>query len=468
MGLWKKTAGYAVGRAAASSISLLVLPIITRLMSAEQFGLWQALAFWASLISVAVQLGTDQALFKFIFAKPAKKGEYLFISFATLFLSSGILLLAIIPFRSLIASAILPPATSDRLITLTVLWGITDALFINLASYFQSREKVLSFVITDLLRSVLMYGGAIYFLTESLGAASVIASSVAATTLVFLLFLPELVKRAHFPKNTESALEMFEYGLPLCLNMFIVKIYSLSDRWILGEIGDFGLSGEYSAAYKVAGIVGLIVVPIRYAWVAQMFSMHRDGTLKVRMFQIWRQLCGGVALLTVFTALFSGELFRILISPTYNGAVAVPILALSFLFDSLLLIGDIGIYVSGKTRIVPILTLFCAIINVVLNVVLIPLYGLVGSAIASASTFMIMAITGFIVGQKLYKVEVPYPKIALSLTCVGVAVAAAYTVETLIGRLVCAVVLGCVIVFGNGLHGDLLAFARDNDFLKNK
>jgi len=349
MSLWRKSAGYAVGRGIASAMVFLLLPLLTRLMNAEEFGIWQALAFWAGAITVIVQFGTDQSLFKFFILDRTQRGKYLFSSLLTIFSLSIVFLVLCWFFRTGLAGIILGDESRGSLIFLTALWGISDALFFILASLFQAQEQVKMFVIADIMRAALGYGIAILLLMKGFGVSGVLIGWTAAGFAAFVLFLPEIVRQCTFSTDGGIFSPMLKYGFPLAVNMLIVKIFSFSDRWLLARLDSFSSAGEYSAAVKIAGIVAMAVVPIRYAWVARMFNMHRENTLKRQLPTIWRQMSGAMAVITIATIILSPEIFKIMIGPGYEaGLVVVPILAAVYFLDALMLIADAGIYVFRK------------------------------------------------------------------------------------------------------------------------
>ena len=265
MSLWRKSAGYAIGRGIASAIVFLLLPLLTRLMSPEQFGTWQALSFWAAMVMVFVQLGVDQALFRFYVLDEQKQGKFLFASFTVLLILSILTVIVVWFTRGLLARIILDDSAGAMLIFFTALWGVTDGTFFTLAALFQAQERIRMFVIADLMRTAFGYGFAIILLVKGFGVHGVVASWIAAGFISIILFLPELFRRCKFSLENDVFLPMLRYGVPLAISMFVIKIFGMSDRWLLAKLQDFSTAGAYSAAIKIAGIVAMAIVPIRYA-----------------------------------------------------------------------------------------------------------------------------------------------------------------------------------------------------------
>ncbi len=470
MSLWRKSAGYAVGRGIASAMIFLLLPLLTRLMSAKEFGAWQVLAFWAAIITVLVQFGADQALFKFFVVDREQRGKYLSAAFALIFSIAIVVSILCWFFRSELAILILGNSTKGQLIFLTALWGVSDALFFTLAALFQAQEYVKMFILADIMRAALGYGIAILLLIIGFSVRGVVIGWIAAGFAAFVLFTPEIVRQCKFPIGSGIFHPMLKYGFPLAINMLIVKIFSFSDRWLLARLADFSAAGAYSAAVKIAGIVAMVVVPIRYAWVARMFNMHRENVLVEKMPIIWRQVSGIMAIVAVGTILLSPEIFKLMIGPGYEtGLIVVPILAVVYFLDALMLIADAGIYVSGKTVFVPIFTGFSAVINIVLNIVLIPRYGILGAAASALAAYSILLFFGWRMGQFLMPVKIPYAKVFASIFAVIAATLAVVSVNSIVVRIIVLLILLAAVVFVSALDKDIFAFfASRKEFLKNK
>lgn len=470
MSLWRKSVGYAVGRGIASAMVFLLLPILTRLMSPQQFGEWQALAFWAAIVTVVVQLGADQALFKFYILDAQRSAKFLFAAFAVVFSSSVVVLIFCWFLREFFAVLILADAQKGILVFLTALWGVSDGTFFMLASLFQAQERVKMFVVADVMRAALGYGGAILLLMNGLGTSGVISAWAAAGFVAFVLFTPVIIRQCQTAFERKIFSSMLHYGLPLALNMLAVKVFSFSDRWLLARLDTFSSAGAYSAAMKIAGIVAMAIIPIRYAWVARMFNMKRNGTLREKMPTIWRQLTAVIAIVSIVVILLSREIFNIMIGPGYEaGIYVIPILSAVYFLDGIILIADAGIYVSGKTVFVPIFTAFSAVVNIALNILLIPSYGVMGAALSALVAYSTLLFLAWRMGQFLMPVKIPYPKVFLSMFAVFAAVFTALTVRSLLMRLIAIIALTIAVLFIASLDRDVLRLLTNRKkFLKDE
>ncbi len=442
MELWRKSLGYALGRGFASLVVLIIMPILTRLMPPDEFGLWQALAFWAALVAVVVQLGSDQALFRFYITGAGERGRFLFAAFAFWAFASSALVLVVFAARGFLARLLFGAPELGWLVFGTALWGVSDALFQLVGAFFQAQERVGAFVACDIARATMGYGLALLLLARGLGVFGVVASWVAAGFAVAFAVAPEILRRWQANLDRRVFAPMVRYGFPLAVNMLAVRVFSFADRWLLARLGSLSAAGAYSAAVRIAGVVAMVLVPVRYAWTARMFHMYKSGTLRAQLPHLWRQLAGGMAVVASAVAILSREFFSLMVGPGYEvGARVVPIIAAAFFIDALVLIADAGVYVTGRTVIIPVYTAFAAAANIALNVILIPRYGVFGAAFASVVAYALLLFLLWRAGQMLFPVDVPYAAVFAACLAVVASVVVALQVEGVVPRCVAFAVI---------------------------
>ena len=455
MTLWRKSLGYAVGRGVSSAIAFLLLPVLTRLLTAEQYGTWQVLEFWAVMVMFFIRLGLDQAIFRFYVLEKNKRGRCLFSAFSTMLVTSAFFIVVGFFFRAPLTKMFLGSEFSPNFAALAIIWGVSDAFFSTAAAVFQAEERVSLFILMDIARATLGYGFSVLLLVLGFGVPGVIGSWIGAGFAVIIMVLPVIIRRMKFSTDTKLVSSMVKYGLPLAVNLFVVRIFSFSDRWIIAKLIDFSATGAYSAGVKIASIVVVAIMPIRYAWSARLFHMYKQGTLKSELPAIWRQLSGGIGIIAVGLILLSPEIFKLLIGPGYEiGAKVVPILAAAYFMDALILIADAGIYVKGKTILVPVFTAIAAVINIGFNIILIPKYGAVGAAVAAIFGFTALLFLSWRTGQFFYPIKIPYDKIFIAFLAIGLSIWFVNSFPQVIFRIMVMLILFAALFFGTGLDRD--------------
>ena len=109
------------------------------------------------------------------------------------------------------------------------------------------------------------------------------------------------------------------------------------------------------------------------------------------------------------------EIFgRTLIGSLYwSGVDIVPVVLFAYLFNGLYVVFTAGVFIKEKSIYVPVITGIGAVVNVIVNFILIPVMGIMGAAIATFASYFVMAVGLYFVTQKFYKISYERKKIAL-------------------------------------------------------
>ena len=199
--------------------------------------------------------------------------------------------------------------------------------------------------------------------------------------------------------------QMLAYGIPLVPTSMVAYIYQYADRYLLIRLANLEAVGLYSVGMTIASAITLIMGGFQSAWVPIMLSTFRDEGSKEFYARVFNYYWALVLFAAVGISLLSKEVITILAPATYlDASKVVPFLLLSILFYNGLTAFSFGISIAKKTKYRLMLMTVTAAINIGLNYLLIPGYGMVGAAIATLISSVIHGIASFIVSQRLYHV----------------------------------------------------------------
>ena len=186
-------------------------------------------------------------------------------------------------------------------------------------------------------------------------------------------------------------------------------VMNSSDRWIINYWNGAEELGLYAVGAQFVGILALIVSAFRMAWwpIAMDTMQSAGGTELFRI--VGRMYIGlGSAVVVLLTAL-SPYLIELLVAPGFYSAYPiVGILSWSSIFYGFYLICAGGIWKKEKTAWTPLLMGISALLNIGLNVLLVPKYGAIGAASATSVSFFIWNILTMFVSEKLWSVKFDY------------------------------------------------------------
>ncbi len=200
-----------------------------------------------------------------------------------------------------------------------------------------------------------------------------------------------------FTNNAESheefkALELLKLSVPLMLASSLSLLMSWVDILMLGIYASESEVGIYSVAAKIAALLTLplyAVNSIAAPKFAQYWKLHEKDKL-VRVVKESSRLIFFSSVPIFIVILVAPEFFLGLFGEDFkSGALALMILLFGQMTNAYC--GSVGnfLQMTGKQKIFQYILLFSVAINILLNALLIPIYGMTGAAIASAISMII-------------------------------------------------------------------------------
>jgi O-antigen/teichoic acid export membrane protein len=214
---------------------------------------------------------------------------------------------------------------------------------------------------------------------------------------------------------------MQKFGMPLVPSALALWTITFVDRQFVVWYKDLAEAGVYSAAVKIAGVVTFVMIAFRTAWPAFAYSIEDDGEARrtyafvltyLLTFASWVALAlGGLAPWWV----------RLLTDPKFQRAEkGVAPLAFAAAVYAGYTVLAIGSGRARRTQLNWVVTGIGAAVNIAFNFWLIPSYGMVGAAVSTLVSYVVLFIGMTLYAQHVYPVPYQWRRV---VTCVGVAVA---------------------------------------------
>jgi O-antigen/teichoic acid export membrane protein len=235
--------------------------------------------------------------------------------------------------------------------------------------------------------------------------------------VVVVATLPLLLQRFGIHLRLDIARELLTFGLPHVANLVAGWILQLSDRYLLSHLGSLSQVASYAVAYSLGGVLSsLVISPFSLAWFPAMFSIAKKGDAP-RIFQlVFRWYAASLFFASFGLSLFGISILDLFFPPAYHATVPIiPVIALSTAFSGIYVILSIGVSIQRRPWLAVLFTTISALLNVGLNIVLIPVYGAMGAAVATLFAYVIFAAVAHLVSQRLYPVPFEIGLLFLSL-----------------------------------------------------
>jgi O-antigen/teichoic acid export membrane protein len=207
--------------------------------------------------------------------------------------------------------------------------------------------------------------------------------------------------------------EMVNFGMPLVLASIGMFIIHFSDRFFVQRFCDLNVLGVYSLGYKFGMILTVFVfAPFFRIWDVERFEIAKRDNGKGVFTRIFTYYSAAIIFVGLVISVLIDEAVYIMAAPEYQGASSVvPLIVLGYILNGMGNFFSLGVMVTKKTRYAAYVTLFVAGINILLNIFLINRYGIMGAAIATVLTFLLLAIFNYVISQKLYPIPLEYGRV---------------------------------------------------------
>ncbi|MEW5984937.1 MAG: polysaccharide biosynthesis C-terminal domain-containing protein [Acidobacteriota bacterium] len=406
---------YGVGDVAIQLASVLLLPVYTLVLSPSEYGVIGVLLALELVVRVVSRWGVDAAFMRFYTECADSRSRQLLASTLALFLAgvSGALLGA-----GIAASPWLSPALLGRtgyviptqLVFLNALLGCFSFLpFHVLRLEGQARAFValtfsvnLSTLLTKFLLVVVVRWGVLgVFLADTIVAIGLI-----------LALLPRFAVLLRPVFSRDLLGECLRFGLPRLPHGIAHQITSSTDRYFLSLFRPSWEVGVYQIGATLAMGMKLFLSAFETAWAPFYFKeMHeRDARQTFRIVTTYG--VAALALLCSGLAAVAFDLVRLMTATQYVGASrVVPWLGLAVAIQGLYLLTSIGLNITKRTAYYPLATGAAAVTSVVLNLLLIPRFGILGAAWASVAAYCVLAAVAFGFSQRFYRIDYEWGRI---------------------------------------------------------
>jgi O-antigen/teichoic acid export membrane protein len=439
--LFSDTLIYGISTVFARFINYLLVPFHTDVFNPARYGVVGLVYAAISMLNVLFTMGMESAYLRY--AKNREEAAHIFktlqaslLGIATLF---SLLLWLAEPFLAPLMS--LDEQTAGiYLMMIGILWF--DTLSIVPFAELRLVRRAWTFAVLKTLHVVLnLFLNFYLILGLGFGIDAVFLSNLAASVVMTIgvWWATWPMMGGKWRRGWVS--QAFSFGWPFVPAGIGYAINEMLDRFFLNamdparviEIYGAGYTPEdivgiYNACYKLAVFMLLLIQMYRMAW-QPFFMRHSDdrdaGPLFANAFLYFNLFAASVYL---FVGLFASEIVALRIplldatligSNYWMGLEIVPLLLLAYWFHGWYINFSAGIFISEKTGILPVITLVGASITVLANLVLVPLYGMMGSAWATVLSYGVMAVVLAIYSVRYF--QVPY-RLGVAAACMAVSV----------------------------------------------
>jgi O-antigen/teichoic acid export membrane protein len=406
-------AAYTAASILSKVIAVALLPLYTRYLTKEDYGAAEILFAAVVAASIIVRLGLIEAILRFYYLDDEDPARVVSGTFAGLFWLSTLGALIALPFAGPLSELLLPEpeklgGSAPELVRIAIggLWVLTMWEF--LLTLFRLEERARAFFVTTILNVTAAIGLTVVLVVGlDEGARGLLIGSYA-TGGVFVVALIALQWR-RLSLRFEPALlrRLFRFGLPTMPAE--VSLYALNfvDRLIIVRSLGLAEAGLYSLGVKFAQAVNVLVRGFQLAWPPLAYSIRDDGEARRVYATVVTLFVAGCSFVVAGMWLFSRWVVRALAAPEFfDSYEVIGLITAAVTLYALYLVLVVILGRTGRTEFNLPAALGALVVNVVLNLALVPPLGIVGAALALVASYLVVLGLMFGFTQRLF--PVPY------------------------------------------------------------
>lgn len=409
---------YALMNVGTKLIAFLMLPIYTTYLSPTEMGVFENVDALISILIFVVIFGTDNALAYYFYKTDDEKEKLELFQTALYFRASiaiGINVLFIL-FGEMISNSLFGTPDYKYIFYLAGTVLIIESIITLILTYyrfkFKSKKVVITTVIKLALVAILSYVFLKYF---DLHVESIYWGRLISVVVIVLILFPSLIKMSTLKLNKEILKKLLIYGAPLVPASIAFWVITFSNRFFLTMFESLSSVGIYGVAIKFATVISLLTSSVQMAWRPYSMSIKDNPNAK----QIYSTLflliliIGMTGLMGIATIIPYVMDFMIK-DPAYAEASQyIAVLSLGSFLSFYYLIISIGLFFNKKTGVISVYVGISAVISVILNIILIPLFSIWGAVAALIVSYLFVNVIIFIKSQKEYYIPVSILKMVL-------------------------------------------------------
>ncbi|MCX7747162.1 MAG: oligosaccharide flippase family protein [Clostridia bacterium] len=433
----------------------LLLPLMSRIMGPFNVGIWNQISSTTSIASSVAGIGIPAAMIRFLPGsdKDTFKNDYsmsLLLNVSAASILTGLFVI----FSSILSEKFFGGSQNRIYLTVGLFLIITGNLKFVLLLFFRIQLISKIYALLNIIESFLGTAVVLIFLILGYNVLGIIVANIIVDCAIIFISLIYIYNKVGFQKPKLDRLKKyFLYGLPTIPLTILNWILNVFDRYLLALYASMKEVGVYSVSYSVTVfIIGVIPSPIWVNLPSIVSKLWNEGKeieaytflRKTYFYQVF--LCIPVA----FTFIFFGKPFLILMvsNEFQDGFYIVPFVAIAYILYFTNPFYGLILNLFNKTKYTLYVYLASSFSNIILNILLIPKYGIIGAAISTLIALCILILLSMIISMRISKFRYPLVDI---FKAAGIALAvykciSFFFTSSILSFLICSII-ACILYF---------------------
>tara|TARA_B100000029_G_scaffold368041_1_gene361511 strand:+ start:1873 stop:3351 length:1479 start_codon:yes stop_codon:yes gene_type:complete len=392
------------------AINVLLVPVYTRVLTPDEFGILALLLLLEAFLRPFTQWGLDEAFLRFYYDCDSDNTRRTLTGSTIIFLlgTNTVLLLALVAGSTAISTLLLGSHVYGTAIAILAMNSAIAAFFFLPFNFLRIQNRPKQFATWTFARALGTVAARLILVVGlQLGIIGIMLADLFVSTVLLLALSRVLKPLLAWQFSWKLVQDMLAYGLPRVPYAVLHQIMAMSDRFFLRLFLPLRDVGLYQLGSSVANVLKFYPVAFQRAWTPFSYeAMERSDAPK-----LFARLATVAFSVLVFStlglAVFAEPLVRVLTPPTFHDAAhIVPLLAFGVTIQAITIFAITSLNIAKQSRSLPGITLISSVITIIGHLLLIPRLGMLGAGLSVVIGQCVLASTFLIVAQKHYRI--PY------------------------------------------------------------
>lgn len=384
-------------------ITALTTPIFTRLLTTEQYGAFSTFNSWLEVITVFITLKLAAGVFTQGLVKNEHDREVFTSSLLGLATTSTVIWLIIYLLFHDFFNSLLDLSTSLILAMFGMMWSTIAFNFWSATKRvdYNYRPLVIVTIIVSIAKPLL--GIVCVFLTPYYKVEARIFSLAAVEILAYIWLFISMMKKGKMFYNKRYWKYALEFNIPLIPHYSSKNVLNHSDRIMIKMIIGASATGIYSLAYDISSALVIFNTSLNASFAPWMYRKMKNGEIMV-MSKITYLLMVVVATINLFLIAVAPEIIALFAPASYSEAIyVIPPVTMAVFFQFLYgFISNFEFYFE-KTKWIMTASLLGAVLNIILNACLLPIFGYIAAAYTTLICYIVYSTMHYFFMRKICK-----------------------------------------------------------------
>ncbi len=414
--LFKGSVVYGLGGVLQKFLGFLLLPLFTRFLQPEEYGVAALVGLFSVAVSGLFNLGTGNSLGILYFKeKDADRRPESIWTNVFLLLFWGAFLYAVLyvaaPYLSLLMFQTKEYSSFFRI---TLLSLFCSTVTTPLSAYLRMEEQAKTYVFITLIGMLVSMSVSVYLVVVlHWGVMGTFVAGVVSNCFSLLFFLFFVIRQIPFTLNIHLVKPLVRIGFPSIWGVFAFMIIDYADRQMIERMLGLDTLGIYSIGYSFGMVMLIFVDAFALSWPPFFMSfVSRRAEAQVIFGKVLKYYLLVYGFLVIaFFGFARPVLILMSARPYWDAFVVVGIVAAAYMLKGAYLIVLPGFSFEERLGMRAIIEWLAAVVNIVFNFLLIPHFGIVGAAVATLACYIVLFMVTTYFSQRFLVVNYERTKI---------------------------------------------------------